>query len=59
MKKDFDGWNEIKKKTEEEQSRLYTVREIRVVDTKRLEEKVGFLDADIFSKLRKTTKDLL
>lgn len=125
--KDFDSWNEIKKKTEAEQARLYTVREIwwcrfglnigteqngkgewyvrpcvilrgfgpdaclvvplttsprkhalrisigeiegeeakanlsqiRVVDTKRLEEKIGFLNVDIFSKLRKAAKDLL
>lgn len=28
MQKDFDGWNEEKKKTNEERSRLYTVREI-------------------------------
>lgn len=127
MKKDFDDWNEVKKKTENEQLRLYTVREIwwcrlglnigteqdgkgewyvrpciilrgfgpdaclvaplttsprehalrvaiekingeeakanlsqiRVIDTRRLEEKIGFLDLDIFSKLRKTAKDLL
>lgn len=127
MKKDFDKWNEVKKKTEAEQPRLYTVREIwwcrlglnigteqdgkgewyvrpciilrgfgpdaclvvplttsprkhvlrislgkingekananlsqiRVVDTRRLEEKIGFLDIDIFSKLRKAAKDLL
>jgi len=127
MKKDFDNWNEIKKKTEAEKPRLYTVREIwwcrfgvnigteqdgkgewyvrpciilrgfgsdaclvvplttsprkhvlrislgkingekananlsqiRVVDARRLEEKIGFLDIDIFSKLRKAAKDLL
>ena len=28
MKKDFDEWNEVKKKTDKEKSRLYTVREI-------------------------------
>lgn len=28
MSKDFDGWNEAKKKTDTEQPRLYTVREI-------------------------------
>jgi mRNA interferase MazF len=28
MKKDFDRWNEIKKKTNAEEPRLYTVREI-------------------------------
>lgn len=28
MKKDFDGWNEVKKRTDAEQLRLYTVREI-------------------------------
>ena len=26
--KDFDGWNEVKKKTNGEEPRLYTVREI-------------------------------
>ena len=127
MKKYFDEWNEVKKKTNEERPRLYTVREIwwcrfgvnigteqdgkgewfvrpcvilrgfgpnaclvaplttsprkhalriaigkineeeakanlsqiRVIDTRRLEEKIGFLDVDVFSKLRKTAKDLL
>jgi mRNA interferase MazF len=28
MQKDFDNWNKIKKKTDAEQPRLYTVREI-------------------------------
>lgn len=28
MHKDFDGWNELKKKIEAEEPRLYTVREI-------------------------------
>ncbi|MEX0919023.1 MAG: type II toxin-antitoxin system PemK/MazF family toxin [Candidatus Paceibacterota bacterium] len=28
MKKDFDKWNGVKKKTNDEQARLYTVREI-------------------------------
>ena len=127
MKKDFDGWNEIKKKTDAEQSRLYTVREIwwcrlgvnvgteqhgsgewyvrpcviirgfgpdaclvvplttsgrehslrlsvgivdgkearanlsqlRVIDTRRLERKIGFLEKEIFTKLRKAVRDLL
>lgn len=126
MKKDFDGWNKVKKQTHELHPRLYTVREIwwchlginigteqdgkgewydrpcvilrgfgpdaclvvplttstrehtlrvpiglvegqearanlsqiRVVDTRRLEEKVGFLDVEAFSKLRKATRDL-
>lgn len=127
MQKDFDKWNEIKKKTDEENPRLYTVREIwwcrfgvnigteqdgkgklylrpciilrgfgsdacmvvplttssrehvlripigkiekeeakanisqiRVIDTRRLVEKIGFLEKDVFSKLRKAVKDLL
>jgi mRNA interferase MazF len=127
MKKDFDGWNKVKKKTEEEQPRLYTVREIwwcrfgvnvgteqdgrgqkflrpalilrgfgpdaclvvplttsprehsmrpsigivdgkkakanlsqiRVVDTRRLVEKIGFLDQVIFSGIRKNARGLL
>jgi mRNA interferase MazF len=127
MMKDFDGWNEVKKKTDAEQPRLYTVREIwwcrfgvnigteqdgkgewhvrpcvimrgfgpdaclvvplttsprkhalrvpvglvedeearanlsqlRVVDTRRLEAKIGFLGKGAFSKLRKAAKDLL
>ncbi len=127
MKKDFDGWNEIKKRTNAEEPRLYTVREvwwcrfgvnigteqdgkgdwyvrpcvilrgfgpdaclvaplttsprkhvlrvsvglveesearanlsqIRVVDTRRLERKIGFIDRDLFSKLRKATRDIL
>jgi mRNA interferase MazF len=127
MKKDFDGWNKIKKKTDTGKPHLYTVREIwwcrfgvnvgteqdgkgewyvrpciilrgfgpdaclvvplttsphnhvlrisvgkiegeeakanisqiRVIDTKRLEEKIGFLEKDLFVKLRKAVKDLL
>ena len=127
MQKDFDGWNEVKKKTNAEQPRLYTVREIwwcrlgvnvgteqdgsgekflrpvvimrgfgpdaclviplttsarehalripiglvaglqaranlsqtRVIDTRRLVEKVGFLEKDVFLTLRKAAKDML
>lgn len=124
--KDFDAWNEVKKRTHAERPRLYTVREIwwcklgvnigteqdgkgewydrpcvilrgfgadaclvvplttsarehslrvpigliegqeakanlsqiRVIDTRRLEEKVGFLEAEAFSNLRKAARDL-
>lgn len=127
MKKDFDRWNEIKKKTHEENPRLYTVREIwwcrlgvnvgteqdgsgewhvrpcvilrgfgpnaclvaplttskrehslrifagvvdgrearanisqiRVIDTRRLERKIGFLEKDIFDQIRKAARELL
>jgi mRNA interferase MazF len=127
MKKDFDEWNKIKKATNAEEPRLYTVREIwwcrfgvnvgteqdgsggwfvrpcvilrgfgpdaclvvplttsarehplrvyagyvdglearanisqiRVVDTRRLERKIGFLEISIFAKIRKAAKDLL
>ena len=127
MQKDFDSWNEVKKKTELEQPRLYTVREIwwcrfgvnigteqdgrgekflrpalilrgfgadaclvvplttsprvhkmrpsvglvedkqaranlsqmRVIDSRRLVEKIGFLDKAIFIQMRKAAKDLL
>ncbi|OGG79302.1 hypothetical protein A3A39_01895 [Candidatus Kaiserbacteria bacterium RIFCSPLOWO2_01_FULL_54_13] len=127
MKKEFDRWNEIKKHTNAEEPRLYTVREIwwcrlgvnvgteqdgrgesflrpvvilrgfgpdaclvaplttserehplrvsvgvvgdqparanlsqlRVVDTRRLVEKIGFLDKKVFSTLRKTARGLL
>ncbi len=127
MEKEFDRWNEIKKKTDAEQPRLYTVREIwwcrigvnigteqdgrgelflrpaiilrgfgsdaclivplttsvrehplrvpvgivdecvaranlsqlRIIDTRRLVEKIGFLEKSIFSKLRKTARGLL
>ena len=126
MKKDFDTWNVVKKKTNVEHPRLYTVREIwwcrlgvnvgteqdggdrlfirpvvilrafgpdtlmvvplttserlhplripvgviqgekasallsqlRVVDTRRLIEKVGFLDKEIFAQLRKAVRKL-
>ncbi|MEK7579383.1 MAG: type II toxin-antitoxin system PemK/MazF family toxin [Patescibacteria group bacterium] len=121
MQKDFDGWNELKKKIDGEKPRLYTVREIwwcrlginigseqngsgrvflrpvviirsfgpttclvlplttstrrhrlrvpigkvqdieasalvsqiRVIDTRRLVEKIGFLEKDVFVDLRK------
>lgn len=124
--KQFDEWNEIKKKTVDEQTRLYTVREIwwtrlgvnigteqngkgkwfvrpcvivrgfgpdsclvvplttsarehplrvalgmidgkeskanlsqiRVVDTRRLEQKIGFLDKMLFEELRKKTRSM-
>jgi mRNA interferase MazF len=127
MEKDFDRWNEVKKKTHKEEPRLYTVREIwwcrfgvnvgteqdgkgdnflrpaiilrgfgpdaclvvplttstrehalrvpvgtvddqparanlsqmRVVDTRRLVEKIGFLDKDIFTEIRKIARGLL
>lgn len=127
MEKDFDRWNKIKKKTNEEQPRLYTVREIwwcrfgvnvgteqdgrgewfvrpcvilrgfgpdaclvvplttstrehslrvyvgyvngrearanlsqiRVIDTRRLERKIGFLEKDDFADMRKAARALL
>lgn len=127
MDKDFDKWNEVKKKTHAEQARLYTVREIwwcrlgvnigteqdgkgewylrpciilrgfgpdacwiiplttstrkhplrfpvgiieseqavanlsqiRVIDSRRLVEKIGFLNISMFSELRKAAKALL
>ncbi|MBI4119053.1 MAG: type II toxin-antitoxin system PemK/MazF family toxin [Parcubacteria group bacterium] len=127
MEKDFDGWNEVKKSTNAEEPRLYTIREIwwcrfgvnigteqdgrgkwfvrpcvilrgfgpeaclvvplttstrehplrisagiingqtaranisqlRVVDTRRLERKIGFLDKRIFMDIRKTARGLL
>src|SRR3989344_5095648 len=126
MRKDFDQWNNLKKQTDRERPRLYTVREvwwcrlgvnvgseqdgngqsflrpvvivrafgpetcmviplttsqhrqplripvgniqekaasallsqIRVIDTRRLVEKVGFLDKDIFSQLRKAVRTM-
>ena len=126
MKKEFDNWNEEKKRTHGESPRLYTVREvwwcrlgvnvgseqdgsgnkflrpvlivrgfgantcmivpltasanqhplripigvihgkeatamlsqIRVIDTRRLVEKVGFLNRDIFERLRKAVRTL-
>jgi len=127
MEKEFDKWNEVKKKTNAEEHRLYTVREIwwcqlgvnigteqdgsgerflrpaivlrgfgpdaclviplttstrehplrvsvgavegrfaranlsqiRVVDTRRLVEKIGFLEKELFTNIRKTAKGLL
>jgi mRNA interferase MazF len=127
MRKNFDRWNAVKKKTDAEQPRLYTVREIwwcrlglnvgteqdgkgdwyvrpcvimrgfgasaclvvplttsarehplripvgmiqgecaranlsqiRVIDTRRLEEKIGFLDRAAYQQLRKTARAML
>ena len=127
MQKDFDKWNEIKKETNAEEPRLYTVREIwwcrlgvnigteqdgggerflrpavimrgfgsdaclvvplttsprehplrisigtvngyparanlsqvRVIDTRRLVEKIGFLEKELFARIRKTARELL
>ena len=126
MQKDFDKWNEIKKETNAEEPRLYTVREIwwcrlgvnigteqdgggekflrpavivrgfgsdaclvvplttsprehplrisigavngcparanlsqvRVIDTRRLVEKIGFLEKELFARIRKTARGL-
>ena len=72
--KDFDGWNKVKKKTNVEEPRLYTVREIWLcqfgvnIGTEqdgsgarflRLVEKVGFLGKEIFMNIRKAAKELL
>ena len=35
------------------------ISQIRTIDTKRLTEKVGFLDKEIFARVRKTAKDML
>lgn len=126
MQKDFDKWNEVKKTTDAEQPRLYTVREVwwcrlgvnigteqngssenfvrpvliilglgpdaclivplttstrrhplrvpigdidgrdahanvsqlRIIDTRRLGEKIGFLDKEHFALIRKTVRNL-
>lgn len=126
MSKDFNGWNEVKKKTDGERPRLYTVREvwwcrfgvnigteqngkgalflrpaiilrgfgpeaclvvplttaqrdhplripvgiiqgqparanisqIKTIDTRRLVEKIGFLEKDIFAKTRKAARNM-
>jgi len=126
MQKDFDSWNNVKKKTDAEKPRLYTLREIwwcrlgvnigteqdgkgdwyvrpcvilrgfgadaclvvplttstrehalrfpiglvegqqaranlsqiRIIDTRRLEQKIGFLDEKVFSELRKTARNM-
>ncbi len=34
------------------------ISQIRVVDTRRLEVKIGFLEKDMFLKLRKTARDM-
>ncbi len=127
MLKDFDAWNEVKKKTDAEKPRLYTVREIwwcrlgvnvgteqdgkgewfvrpcvilrgfgpdaclvaplttshrthplrvpagivageearanvsqlRVIDTRRLEQKIGFMEKGAFATIRKAARGLL
>ena len=35
------------------------ISQIRVVDTRRLERKIGFLDKDIFTHIKKAAKELL
>ncbi|MBI5005410.1 MAG: type II toxin-antitoxin system PemK/MazF family toxin, partial [Candidatus Lloydbacteria bacterium] len=35
------------------------ISQIRLVDTKRLINKIGFIDKDLFDKIRKTVKDML
>lgn len=127
MHKDFDRWNEVKKRTHAEAPRFYTVREIwwcrlginvgteqdgrgewyvrpcvilrgfgpdaclvaplttskrehplrifvgmvddrearanlsqlRIIDTRRLERKIGFLEKDTFNRVRKIARELL
>ena len=50
MKKDFNKWNEVKKRTNAEDPRLYTVREIWWF---------GFLDKAPFDALRKAARAML
>lgn len=45
-------------KIEKEEAKA-NISQIRVIDTRRLVEKIGFLEKDVFSKLRKAVKDLL
>lgn len=61
--KDFDVWNVKKKCAEKEKSiqgkkASAILSQIRVVDTRRLVEKIGFLDKEIFKQLRKTARSL-
>ena len=49
--KDFNGWNIKKQKVDSESAR-------RIVDTKRLAEKVEFMDRAVFAELKKRIKNL-
>jgi mRNA interferase MazF len=43
----------------EEKSAHANLSQIRVVDARRLEQKIGFLDEEIFAKLRKAARAML
>ncbi len=43
----------------QESEAFANLSQIRVIDTRRLESKIGFLDKELFAKLRKTARDML
>lgn len=45
-------------KVEGEEARAL-ISQIRVIDTKRLVRKIGYLDKEVFERMRKTVKDML
>lgn len=58
--KDFDAWNVRKKHVHaDNENKLYHEREVRLIDTRRLINKVGFVDQKLFEDIRKAVKDLL
>ena len=67
--KDFDAWNEIKKKVDKTDINFFykqqenfpgtyaNLSQIRTIDSKRLISRMGFLSKDSFDKVRKLIRD--
>jgi len=61
MQKDFDGWNKEKKQAQgkvQGKEATALLSQIRVIDTRRLIEKIGFLERSAFTNIRKAVRIL-
>ncbi len=74
MEKDFDRWNSIKKQTHTNnqyipyyipiglignRSASVIISQIKIIDTRRIDQKITTLDKKLFETIRKAIKDML
>ena len=60
MKKEFDKWNERKKEIDVENKEAFAIlSQIRLIDTKRLHDRLDIINKKRFDEIRKAIRDLI
>jgi len=57
MEKDFDSWNKQKKRLDFNENNAI-ISQIRLIDTKRLVNQIGFIDQERLCEIKKTIRNL-